>query len=371
MYAVAILLFSTLSLIEVFNKEITEKYKMVFALICYTFLIFHDGFRWETGTDWDVYQYIFGSITSIGYEDPSIEPGYMILISSIKVIFDDYSVYLIIHAILFYSAFIYVILRLADFPFTTLLIFYMIIVPYLGMNRQFLAMAIYGIALLELIEGRKWAFCLLIFLALLFHRTAILAFPLLLLQWNLQKKYIIIGLLVGLLISASGILNFISMAFSLYLGSENTTEKKLDIYINEDKPLSYLSTILALTKKLIWLSLILFFEPIIDNKDRKYYILRNTYTVSVIFYILFNGTPLQIIVSRGLLYYNLSEMFIIPYVLTIFKQNYGKLIIMIVLIAYCVVNIYKGFSNYGENTDYFTPYKGLFINTDYVRQNTD
>ena len=64
-------------------------------------------------------------------------------------------------------------------------------------------------------------------------------------------------------------------------------------------------------------------------------------------------------------------MFIILYVLTIFKQNYGKLIIMIVLIAYCVVNIYKGFSNYGENTDYFTPYKGLFINTDYVRQNTD
>ena len=56
---------------------------------------------------------------------------------------------------------------------------------------------------------------------------------------------------------------------------------------------------------------------------------------------------------------------------TIFHQNYGKLLIMFVLIAYCFINIYKGFSNHGENTDYFTPYKGLFINTDYVRQNTD
>ena len=371
MYTIAILLFSTLALIEVFNKEITEKYKMAFALVCYSFLIFHDGFRWETGTDWDAYQYIFGYISNIGYEDSTIEPGYMLLISSIKVIFEDYSIYLIIHAILFYTAFFYVIFKLADFPFTTLLIFYMIIIPYLGMNRQFLAMAIFGIALIELVERRKWAFCLLIFMALLFHRTAILAFPILLLQWNIPKKYIIVGLVICLLISASGILNSISMALSLYIGSEDTTGKKLDIYMSEDKQLSTISTLLSLAKKLFWLFLILIFEPIIENKNRKYYILRNIYACSALIYILFNGTALQIIVSRGLLYYNLAEMFMIPYVLTIFKQNYGKLVVMFILIAYCVINIYKGFSNYGEDTDYFVPYKGLFINTDYVRQNTD
>lgn len=371
MYIFAVLFLATFAFLEVFNKEIVEKYKMVFAFACYAFLIFHDGFRWETGTDWDVYLNYFDSSNTISIEHDSFEPGFMLLFSSIKVLFDDYSVYLIVHAILFYTAFFYAIFKITDYPFVALLVFYMIIVPYMGMNRQFLAMAIYAIALIFLLDNKKWGFFLLILLALLFHRTAIFAIPLLLFQFNISKKYIVIGLFLCLIISASGVLNALSLAISLYIGSDDTTGKKLDAYLNDNERLSIISTTLSLVKKLFWLSVILIFEPLIDNKTRTYYILRNIYAVSIMIYILFNGSALQIVVSRGLLYYNVTEMFMIPYVLTIFRQNYGKLLIMFVLVAYCFINIYKGFSNYGENTDYFTPYKGLFINTDYVRQNTD
>lgn len=371
MYIFAILLFSTFAFLEVFNKEIVEKNKVVFAFVCYSFLIFHDGFRWETGTDWDAYTSQFNVIRSLDIGDSPFEPGFALLFGMVKMLTDNYSVYLIIHAILFYSAFFYAIFKIANYPFVTLVIFYMIIVPYMGMNRQFLSMAIYAIALVFLIDGKKWAFVGTMFLALLFHRTAILTIPIVLLTLNIDKKYIIIGLCICFLISLSGFLNNISLAASMLLGSDEQADKKLDFYMNEDRDVSMISTILSLGKKLIWLSLILFFEPLIDNKDQKYYILRNIYALSIMMYILFNGTALQIIVSRGLLYYNLAEMFMIPYVLTIFYQNYGKMLIMCVLVAYCFVNIFKGFSNYGENSDYFTPYKGLFINTDYVRQNTD
>lgn len=372
MYVFAILLFSVFALIEVFNKDITEKNKIVFAATCFLFLVLHDGLRWETGSDWDSYYNQFNLIKSLDFEEIPFEPGFTLLFGGIKLLTDDYSVYLVLHALLFYSAFFFAIFKLSDFPFTSLLIFYMITVPFMGMNRQFLAMAVYIIALYYLISyNQKWVYFLLILSALLFHRTAILTLPILLLTFNFQKKTIVIGLIVCFLISASGILNSISFAASLVLGSDDQTGKKLDYYVNEDKDLSILSTVLSLVKKIIWLSLILVFEHLIDNKDRKFYILRNIYAFSIMIYILFNGTALQIIVARGLLYYNIAEIFMIPYVLTIFRQNYGKLLVMLVLIAYCFVNIYKGFSNYGEETDYFVPYKGLFINTDYVRQNTD
>lgn len=371
MYIIAILLFSSFAFLEVFNKEITERNKVVFAVICYLFLIFHDGLRWETGSDWGAYYDLFNLIKSLDFESIPFEPGYTLLFGGIKLLTDDYTVYLIVHALLFYSAFFYAIFKLSNYPFVSILIFYMIIVPFLGMNRQFLAMALFGIALVSLIEGKKWVFSLIMLFALLFHRTAILTIPMLFLTFNLKKKHIITGLIVCVLISASGILNSISFAASLLVGSDDTTGQKLDFYVNDDNNFNIISTILSLAKKIIWLSLILIFEDLINDKDGKYYILRNIYTFSVLIYILFNGTALQIIVARGLLYYNLAEMFMIPYILTIFKQNYGKIIIMFVIVAYCLVNIYKGFSNYGEDTDYFVPYKGLFINTDYVRQHTD
>lgn len=134
--------------------------------------------------------------------------------------------------------------------------------------------------------------------------------------------------------------------------------------------LSIVSIIFSLIRKLLWISLLMIFDKKVDDKDDSYYTFFNMYFLGSIFYVLFNGTPLQIIVSRALIYFNIMEMFLIPYVLTIFKPNYGKLLIMFVLVAYCYINIKKGFDNFAieGKFDLFEPYKGLFINTDYVRQ---
>ena len=84
-------------------------------------------------------------------------------------------------------------------------------------------------------------------------------------------------------------------------------------------------------------------------------------------YVVFNGTVLQLFVSRGLLYFNLAEMMIIPYILYLFTQNWGKMLVMTAIVGYVYISVFKGFANYGEGNDVFLPYKGLFINTDYER----
>ncbi len=369
MYFFAIGLFSVFAFLEVFNRELMAKYKIIFAIICYAFLIFHDGFRWETGTDWIPYSETFDEITgNFNFEDSLMEPGYLMLLYVCRTITDDYSFYLIVHAIIFYSLFFACIFKLSDYPFVSLLLFYTITLPYLGMNRQFLAMALFGIGLVFLLRGQKLYFVLCIILGSLFHSTAILGLTALFVRRRIPYKFLLIALGAVLIISFSGVLTHISNLSALAINDATAT--RINDYSNLDTDLSPLSTILSLIRKLLWVSVLMIFDAKVEHKDIRYYTAFNLYFIGCLMYVLFNGTMFQIIVSRALIYYNIMEMFLVPYALTIFKANYGKLIIMFVLVAYCVVNIYKGFSNYKAMgfDDLFVPYKGIFINTDYVRQ---
>lgn len=86
---------------------------------------------------------------------------------------------------------------------------------------------------------------------------------------------------------------------------------------------------------------------------------------------MFNNTILQVVVSRGLVYFNVCEIFVIPYVLTIFKNNATKVIVLVCVLLLGVMTMNKGMNSYappGGHSDLFVPYKGVFINTEYVRQ---
>lgn len=376
MYLLAVFFFSALAYFEVFNKDILYRYKAVLLFLCFSFLVFHDGFRWETGSDWKVYLEFFQGLTvNYGIDKSPFEIGYTLFMYLIRLFTDDYNVYLIFHAIVFYSCFFYCIIKVSNYPFVSILVFYSIILPYLGMNRQFLAMGLYAVGLVFLLQNKKIAFVGLIVLGFLFHHTAILGLIALLCNKKLKSIHIIVLILIAIGISYSGIIN--KLALSLVglnnIEDNGQTGEKLAAYTSEAAytSLSIISTLLSLLKKLLWIGLVLAFKNKIENKDSKFYILFNLYLAGTFLYLIFNGSLFQVLVSRALLYFNITEMFIIPYVLTIFKQNYGKLIIMIILSLYCCINIQKGFRNYdsnGQKSDFFEPYKGIFINTNYKRQ---
>lgn len=140
--------------------------------------------------------------------------------------------------------------------------------------------------------------------------------------------------------------------------------------INGDATSNIVSMILATIRRLIWIVPLLIFDKQITEKPKGYYLFFNLYFIGTAFYILCNGTILQIIVSRALIYFNIMEMFMVPVAFSLLRPNYGKLIATFVLTAYTMLYTYKGFIGYGEGTDYFLPYKGIFINTDYNRQYT-
>lgn len=369
MYLLAITVLSFLAFLDVFNKEFIERYKLLFAFVCFSFLVFQDGFRWETGTDWDPYYSYFEGLTiEYGIYDSSFDLGYVLFNYIIRIFTDDYSMFLIIFALLFYSVFFIFIFRLSNYPFVTLLIFYMLTVCYMGMNRQFMAMMFYVLSILALVNNRKVIFLLAIIVGAFFHKTALIGIFLLLLQRRIPNKVLFCCLIFALVIAITGIINKIPLSVFVLLGDESLT--KMEVYTYEEHNLSLFSSVFSLIRKVIWIIPLIVLEKKISEKPAYYYLFFNVYFLGTIFYILFNGTIFQIIVSRALIYYNIMEMFLVPYVLSLLKPNYGKLIIMFFVVIYVCININKGFNSYGEGTDYFVPYKGIFINTNYSRQFT-
>ena len=368
MYLFTIVFLSVFAYLEVFNRNTIEKNKIIFTFICFVFLVFHDGFRWETGCDWIPYRAYFDKLfVDYSITEPVFEVGYYLFLVPIRFVTDNYSVYLIVHAVFFYSLLFYTIFKLSISPFVSLLLLYMTIVPFLGTNRQFLAIAIYAISIIALTKEKKTLFVLLIILACFLHRSAIICLVAIFVNRKIKNIYLLIALFIILIIALSGIIDKMSPLLSVLFADESNMDK-FDYYTSKSYDVSIVSSILSLMKKFMWVGALMFLDKKIENKPKTYYLFFNLYFIGCLFYLLFNGTVFQILVSRALLYFNIMEILIVPYVLLLLKPNYGKLIVMIVLSLYVIINVQKGFSNYGEGTDYFEPYKGLFINTDYVRQ---
>lgn len=369
MYFAIIAIISIFVFLEMFNKDIIEKYKFMFAFICFALLVFQDGFRWETGTDWDPYHNFFEELTIAYQPDESeFDWGYVMFTYIIRIFTDNYTVFLTVFALLFYSSFFYFIFKTSDFPFTSLLIFYMGTVYYMGMNRQFMAMMFYAIGLIELIKGKKIYFVASLILGAFFHKTILMGFIALLLNKKFNNIVIVTVLSITIVIAASGIINKLPIGIFAILGEQ--AGDKMEYYSLNGDATSIASMILATIRRLIWIIPLLVFDKQITEKPKGYYLFFNLYFIGTAFYILCNGTILQIIVSRALIYFNIMEMFMVPVAFSLLKPNYGKLIATFILTGYVMLYTYKGFIGYGEGTDYFLPYKGIFINTDYNRQYT-
>ena len=369
MYFAIIGIISLFVFLEMFNKDIIEKYKYVFAFTCFALLVFQDGFRWETGTDWDPYHNFFEELTiSEQPEDSEFDIGYVCFTYVIRTLTDNYTVFLTIYAILFYGSFFYLIFKASKYPFTSLLVFYMCTVYYLGMNRQFMAMMLYAIGLVKMIENKKGIYIFMILLGAFFHKTILIGLIALFINKKLNTIWVIGILAITMLIAASGIINRLPIGLFALLG--NQAGDKMEYYSINGDATSMASMLLATIRRLIWIVPLMVFEKRVEDKPQGYHLFFNLYLIGTVFYILCNGTILQIIVSRALIYFNIMEMFLVPVAFTLLRPNYGKLIATFLLVAYTIFFTFKGFAGYGEGTDYFLPYKGIFINTDYNRQYT-
>lgn len=157
-----------------------KKNKYIFS---YFVLIFLSAFRFETGPDWESYYNYYNDYKV--YQDIfKFETGYYFLIKAFNTIGVSYVGYQIITSIIYPLPLMYFFKKYSKNTFFSLLIYFnsLYLIYNMGVNRQFTALMITIFAYNYLIEKEYKKYIFFIFVAYLFHSSAIIGIILIFLR---------------------------------------------------------------------------------------------------------------------------------------------------------------------------------------------
>lgn len=363
-YTLYFILFSIFAFLNCFVIKQNRGNIYLLLIISFFLLVFQDGFRWDVGTDWGPYYMYFEQCNTVQSDSDEFEIGYVLLNKIINTFTDNYTVFLVVHALLLYFSVFYFIRKISLYPLLSVLLYYAFMNANMGMNRQFLALMVALISVRFILQREIIKFSICIIVGFLFHSSILLFFPAYFLCSKLSMKVILVLLFLGIVISISGVINLIP--FELLFVFDDRMAFKMDTYTSAGVAnVSLINTILALYSRVIWLVILLIFRDKYNDdfecKD-KFNLCFNLYLVSIFFYMIFNGSILQIIISRGLIYYGIFAVIAIPYVFTCFKGNANKLIAFSMIVFYAWIMFAKNMNAHIDTVgDIFNPYTNVLF----------
>lgn len=358
------IIIATILFVFAFIPQTKDKTGIVMFVVM-AILILFDGLRWENGTDWLQYQTYFEKC--LLYDNERYELGYILLNRSIRLLTSEYTVFLLLHATILYSVLYYYFKKYSVYPLLSFFLFFVLFIGYQGMNRQYLALSIGYIALVQLIQNRKIWFLALVCLASFFHMSVYILL-LALLSRRFFPVYIYIStIVIAILLSFGGVVNFVAdFGMHYFYGSMADYFSSYVEMENEQISATGFSLIFAYIRRLIIIIPFLFIKENIELKVKKALIIFfNLYFVAFIFYIIFSGTILNIIVSRANVYFFIFECILIPYIIYRYRKRFPRAFVYFIIYMYGLFSLYRGISRYDRMfKNPFLPYKAIYYNTD-------
>lgn len=360
LYLTILILLFSFGLFDVLSTNLKQKKILLFFI--FLLLVFQDGLRWRTGTDWIPYLKYF-------YQDPAyswfaFEPGYDLLNVIVRNVFNNYTVFLLIHAVIIYTLYIKAMVKLTNLPIVALLIFYSLMIGYMGMNRQHIALAICLYSITFILTKEKYKFLIAILIATLFHFTALLFLICYPLNRKINLKIVIGSLLASI---AIGQINFLVIVEPILemLQIPAFFSAKIIFYLKGTGENALIWLIAGSMKRLIIFSLVYFYREKIKQFFPHIDFFLNVYLFSIVMYFCFNNS-IQVLVSRGMLYFGiLPEIFLLSSLIFVFKKQSNRIILYLIVFIFALFTFTKSISVF---YDLFVPYKGIFINTEYLRK---
>lgn len=303
----------------------------------------------------------------------SWEPGYVLLNDLFYSVSQNYSLFLITCAIIIYSLFLRSIYQYTKYPLITALCYHSMFLGYMGMNRQLIAVAICLFAFRYIVSRESFKFLFCVTIASLFHVSAWCFILVYFLNRQMPRYFYVAAIITAFIlnpIAATLIDHILSIApsriqyfVSSKIGLLSYTGEKILTTVTSHN--SIINVALGVAKRtIIFLPLYLNLYKL-KRKVPNIELMLNIYFISIIFYILFNNTVLQILVSKGSIYFGLFEMFLLPFFFYLFKKDNAVLVYFII-----IVFVFITFSRYLYFTSWvFVPYTGIFIDSEIVKGN--
>lgn len=360
MYYFTFALLFVLGFLE-FSNHLSKYHSIILSKIIVVWLICHDGLRWTTGTDWGPYLEYFNDCIS----DPSgnFEIGYTFINVLIRSITDNYSIFLIIHAIIIYGLLYFVVMKISTYPLLSIFIFYFIMLPLLGMNRQYIALMLCLLAFYYMTQNKVKLFFCLIALAMTFHVSAFIFLCVYFLNHRFKTKHIVFCLIFALFIGQFKLID-ISILSKITFFSE-TTSDKLNFYqsIATSWELHAINVFLGICKRTLWVIILLIYREKLEKHTTNFNYILNIGCMSLLLYLLVANSPLQNALSRIFVYFGIFEIFTIPLCLRAIKDKIAKSVLILTIFLYGLYNINSGISYYSSDgsIDIFNPYNAIYM----------
>lgn len=365
-YLFTLVLIFILGFLEIRLKlDETQRYWLAFIL--YVILVFQIGLRWETGSDWVPYLENFQNTddysivlinTLFGYEI-----GYGTFAFLIKKLFNNYSVFLVLHALFFYWGIFRMAKKYSPYFFISLLFFYATNLGMVGSNRQLLAIIICLWSLDFIFEKKPFKFFATIIFACLFHTTAFLFAIYYFLNRNYKTVTVVSVLIISFIIGKTGLPFLVFSKFGGLFGELAASKTTAYSEGAKDVLAEASLSVFGLLKRLLFIAVFTYNYSFLTKKLYYYKILYNGYIVGMVVYFLF-ASSLLILVNRGSLYFNITESFLISCQFMILFKRLDRAYFFFILLLLSMVFLFQSIAAYPE---LFDPYKGLFYNTDFER----
>lgn len=334
----------------------------------YALIVVQIGLRWETGSDWKPYLENFQNTDDystvllnvlIGFEI-----GYGTFVFIIKKLFDSYSVFLFIHALIFYLGIFRAAKKYSPYFFISLMFFYATNLGMVGSNRQLLAIVICLWSLKFVFERKFFVFFLTIGVASLFHTTAFFFGVYYFLNRNFKTITLVFILIISFIIGKTYLPFIVFSKFGGLFG-ETVASKTISYTEGAKDVLTETSlSVFGLIKRLFFIAIFTHNYSFLSKKLFYYKVLYNGYVFGMIIYFLF-ASSLLILVNRGSLYFNVMESLLISCQFLVFYKRLDKAYVYFLLFLLSIVFLFQSISGY---SDLFDPYIGLLYNNDFTRE---
>lgn len=353
------LVYAIISMFAIFDFSIEQrKVKTLLMFLLGIFFICFAGFRWDVGTDWEQYLYFFNVVDLSSIGQAGHEFFYEILLRISRSIFDNYTAMLFLTACIIIYFTYSGIKKYSVYPILSILILYSYSINSSGFGyRQDIAIAIVFFAFRYIQQRKLKKFLVWIFIATLFHQTAIIftcAYWVYNFKWNTKYFMIlVISTILGYILMSK--LDFIA---GLYTQS---AQGKFDYYMdNKDETFGAGGDSATVLLRGISNRLFLLLIPLLvifTRKDEKIEELKKIYNIflfGLIFFVVFGSVA--VVFLRFTRYFDIFQILVIPLTVKLSPPKH-RFPLFILLILYLFVKFFLVIVN---DNDTYVPYKTIF-----------
>lgn len=339
------------------SSKYFRPYRKQLCLISTWLIIVFIGSRWCTGTDWNSYKELFDTLEldwTFLVNVYHFDFGYVLFNAIVKIFTDNYTLFLLINSFVTIYSLGRLLQKTSPYPSLSLFVFYsaFMIAQFMGSNRRMMAMVFILWSFYYLYERRKLAFVIMISLAFLFHRSALICLLALFIPREIIsiKKTIsmlLFSLFIGLLQLPAKMIELAGNILSVIVNNP-IVEKMVFYSETNDEHLAtstgsvFISTTLAVVKRSVFLA---FYFYIIRHNilDKFTQYLYNIYIIAFCGYLFFIGSFFQMLTA----FFALVEIILISRMYSYVNER-TKIILLSIIFLYSVLQLLNALNVYPE-----------------------